>query len=104
MSKDEGVDDLIEWATAQVADDESRADVATAAFLQGDRTGLNGVHPSVLRHVYGWTPARVLRLTSTLRRLLDGFSYEGRETFAIMALVEALYADRPGYREEWRPA
>lgn len=34
---------------------------------------------------------------------IDDFSYEAGETRAVMTLVEALYADRPGYREKWRP-
>ena len=54
-------------------------------------------------HIAYWDPDRVVRLIAALRRALDGFSYEARETAIIMDLGEALFGDHPDYREEWRP-
>lgn len=63
------------------------------------------VRPFVLRH----DPARVLRDVEAKRRLLqraesdladDQWDEAAQETVKVLALP---YADREGYREEWRP-
>ena len=61
------------------------------------------VYIPIAEHIARWDPARVLRLITALRRALDEYSHEGRETAIIMAIGEALYGDHPDYREEWRP-
>lgn len=71
-------------------------------------------------HIAAHDPARVLREIDAKRQLLDW--YEQRATIdsrgedpddyenvtgstleTVMQTLAAVYADRPGYREEWRP-
>ncbi len=53
-------------------------------------------------HIARWDPARVLALTAVLRRMVDEFSFEGRETAMLIELGAALYGDHPDWRDEWR--
>lgn len=48
-----------------------------------------------------WSPGKVMMLCTRLRLMIEEFSFEGRETTMLIELVTALYADRPGWREEW---
>jgi hypothetical protein len=56
-------------------------------------------------HIARWDPARVLAEVNAKRRILDEavrlMSYDGE--FQFLELLALPYADRPGYREEWRP-
>ncbi|MCL6734393.1 DUF6221 family protein [Streptomyces neyagawaensis] len=67
-------------------------------------------------HIAEWDPARVLREIDAKRRIIDQherYSAERRRMMGgwdpqsddspILAALAAVYADRPGYREEWRP-
>jgi hypothetical protein len=63
-----------------------------------------------LAHIARHDPARVLAEVVAKRRILDLFtppvSEWGSETLRLYGLAQLLalpYADRPGYREEWRP-
>ena len=61
--------------------------------------------PGLADHVAEWDPARVLREIDAKRRILATLHEEGGDRmFAdIFRLLALPYADRPGYREEWRP-
>lgn len=71
-------------------------------------------------HIIRWNPARVLREVEAKRQILDhiagrldpGESDGGWESVdaetdgmasAVLQLLALPYADRPGYRDEWRP-
>ncbi len=58
--------------------------------------------PQEAAHIIRWQPNRVLALTAVLRRMVDEFSYEGRETAMLIELGAALYGDHPDFRPEWR--
>lgn len=116
---------MVDWAKAQVAEDERVAREATpgrwklwAMEVRADIDGTSNLdtslpvaqtyHEAGLRtcnatHIAIWGPARVLALTKALRKALDEFSWEAREVDILAGLVEALYSDRDGYQEEWRP-
>lgn len=81
--------------------------------FDGSRAAANGMHAS--RH----DPARVLREIDAKRRMIDTFTrrYEASKASSTttatgahwvmladtLRLLALPYADRPGYREEWRP-
>jgi len=123
------MDDLVQWLRAQLDEDERIA--RAAASLQADPEngwGTQGraitphigvVHEEeARRHIVGWNPARVLRETDAKRQMLaihrpyvaepgqaclgcaGGIEWE---TCPVVRLLALPYADRPGYREEWRP-
>ena len=76
--------------------------------------------PEMAAHVAEFDPARVLREVEAKRRILDDYerAFEDRKLhpgdlalagarLALHGVVKLLalpYSDRPGYREEWRPA
>jgi hypothetical protein len=120
-----GIDDLVTWLRVQMDDDERVARLATtgtwklwAMEVRADIDGSSDLDTSLpvaqtyheaglltfnAQHIAFWDPPRVLALIAALRAIIGSFSWEAQETRAIQALAEALYADRPGYREEWRP-
>ncbi|MDX3068734.1 DUF6221 family protein [Streptomyces sp. ND04-05B] len=57
----------------------------------------------------GWTHERVLREIEAKRRIIGAFENYDREApeldvpESVVRLLALPYADRPGYREEWRP-
>lgn len=56
----------------------------------------------VIQHVETWNPDRVLAECEAKREILD----VTRGTYSsdlVRRLLALPYADRPGYREEWRP-
>jgi hypothetical protein len=75
----------------------------------------------VARHIAEWDPARVLREIDAKRRLVDWHRKTTQAEFSsgayrtvgcrcydgwpctTLRLLALPYADRPGYREEWRP-
>jgi len=95
---------LSDFLLAQIAEDEAVAREADAADIQ--------TVPH--EHVARWNPARVLAECESKRRIVvlhsdidpcdahDGATMETVpcETLRLLALP---YADRPGWREEWRP-
>jgi hypothetical protein len=124
------MDDLVQWLRAQLDEDERTAratiwdgsgnkldweliasatvDVGGDEFYVGDRT--------IANHMMAWEPARVLREIDAKRQIISEHDTEGWKigdrvhdcqwtdrpcrTLRLLALP---YADRPGYREEWRP-
>lgn len=72
--------------------------------------------PGIVPHVAEHDPARVLREIEAKRRIIDQherYAAERRRMMGgwdpqsddspILAALAAVYSDRPGYREEWRP-
>lgn len=105
--------DLVTWLLAQLDEDEQRAHAAAEPFVHGDRTGMDGLHPQILSYVRQWVPARVLAEVDAKRRIIELYSgtaqypdfsggYDSAAEDAIK-LLAVPYADRPGYRDEWRP-
>lgn len=90
-------------------------DAGEDEFYAGDRT--------IANHVVAWDPARVLRTVEAKRQLLvehagtENYVYTDDGTPACstcgdstirfpcrtVRILAAEYADRDGYREEWRP-
>lgn len=99
------MEELIEWLRVQLD-----ADERVARRLIGATQSVTNVPnfymvggPAAEAYWVHFTPGRVLRLITAVRLMLDEFSWESREMANLMLLAEALYGDRPGYREEWRP-
>lgn len=121
------VDDLITWLRAQIDEDERAAQKAWGAEwraeLQEPRQHIvtvgasqvqDGVSvasgaPAVLPHIAAHSPARVLREVEAKRRIiaseLSPYPEAAHADVATVTLrlLALPYADRPGYREEWRP-
>jgi len=116
-------DDLIAFMRAQLDEDERVAREADPAWHRrivselADRA-LYGIHKQV-RHLAVWEPGRVLAEVDAKRQVMDlhptvpedwatDIAGDCRtcsepapcKTVRVLALP---YADRPGYREEWRP-
>lgn len=72
-----------------------------ARIVEGEVTIIGRVDRLDAEHIVLWDPARTLALTAALRRLLDEFSGEASETRALVTLGAALYAGRPGWRDDW---
>jgi Family of unknown function (DUF6221) len=113
-----GVEDLVLWLRAQLDDDErvareaSRYDDEDAAEWKitygWSRVARHKVHRTGMRQTLppgAPSPARVLAEVDAKRRIIDEAirleSYDGE--FEFLELLALPYADRPGYREEWRP-
>jgi hypothetical protein len=115
--------DLITWLRAQLDDDERVARTAldrhpapwVGAFKQVTSEPNGGVIAPVAstetrqasHHIARWDPARVLAEVDAKRRVLDLRDSEYDEHRAALngavRLLALPYADRDGYREEWRP-
>ena len=122
--------DLATWLLEQIAKDERQVDELRESDY-GDRTliqedwGGDGIYAPDLNDFGGlWiTPARVLAECAAKRRIIDEHhkveEYADPITFCsacgghpshgsdwpcyTLRLLALPYADRPGYREEWRP-
>lgn len=117
------MDDLITWLRDQIDDDERAARTAACGpWRQGTGGGgyvLGGPNGQFViaaqsqawnaGHIARHDPARVLAEVDAKRRRLDEIESMLRddptdETARYLAQIDALpYADRDGYREEWRP-
>lgn len=116
--------DLVTWLRAKLDEDERLAHAVSEHLAYGGPRGFGlgpGELPEPIRQfIWNGTPARVLAEVEAKRRRLDvlerlalnphndddfGLGLYGPDGFgADLLRVEALpYADRPGYREEWRP-
>ena len=125
------MDDLVEWLRAQLDDDEQEAQDAlkrttTTRRRIGGEWVEDTVQPPEWRRSV-WGPARVLREIDAKRQILDQGAYWNERAVSeavdppkfpqpgldLGLLLDAMnpalrllalpYADRPGYREEWRP-
>lgn len=116
------MDELVDFLRAQFDEeaDEARAaggdewrrqdhplDTVAVYDSQGEPVVYDEGEPSEAQqvHIARHDPARVLRDVDAKRRVLDTLHEEGGDRmFAdIFRLLALPYADRPGYREEWRP-
>ncbi|MER7801223.1 DUF6221 family protein [Streptomyces parvulus] len=62
----------------------------------------------VARHIAEHDPARVLREIDAKRQIVDRYAWlrehgDTGGTVWVLPLLALPYADRPGYRDEWRP-
>ncbi|MGX4657090.1 DUF6221 family protein [Micromonospora sp. SCSIO 07396] len=124
------MDDLVTWLRAQLDDDEQAAIGTGATGHPAWRVVVTDAQssptPAQAAHIERHGPWRVMREVEANRRILDrhasydfpadtedgpgAYSWTGRcdhchEPWPCPDLrdVASQYADRPGYREEWRP-
>jgi hypothetical protein len=119
------MNDLITWLRAQLDDDERVARLWPEHDWRavGDEVvsteDLVVAESGAAEHIARWDPARVLALIADVRRMIRMFEQRadegqqpGGQVFgyhatgmgtAIRCITEGLYADREGYRDEWRP-
>lgn len=115
--------DLAEWLLAQIADDEQVARTASEALVNGGRTGTDDACVEARQHIYRFTPRRVLDECAAKRKLIERITEDvvGAEQYVddyyrvstdpplvpaselMLRDMAAVYADRPGYRAEWKP-
>ncbi|MGJ3223773.1 DUF6221 family protein [Micromonospora aurantiaca (nom. illeg.)] len=103
------MDDLVIWLRQQLDDDEQAAVAAGHASHFYDCSG------ECFDHHERWDDARVLAEVEAKRRLLRQFELRGNAVRAtvqpstggvwddLLRMLALPYADRPGYREQWRP-
>ena len=122
--------DLASWLLEQIAEDERQvdelreSDYGDRTLIQEDWSG-DGIYAPDLNDFGGlWiTPARVLAECEAKRRIIDehpktdrydesiafcltcenGHARPGAYPCYTLRLLALPYADRPGFREEWRP-
>ncbi|MEV7140741.1 DUF6221 family protein [Streptomyces tauricus] len=124
------MDDLVRWLGMQLDEDERIARAATPGPWHAQDGGVISddddqwpVASAESRrdradrvHVATWDPARVLReieakrsiieqherYAAERRRMMGGWDPQSDDS-PILAALAAVYADRPGYLESWRP-
>lgn len=79
---------------------------ATVVAITGE--AVERQHLVDAEHIARHNPARVLREIDAKRRIVDRYAWlrEHGDTGGaawVLPLLALPYADRPGYREEWRP-
>lgn len=118
-----GVPELVEWVRAQVDEDERVAREAlhrqaTTRRMIGRRMIEETIQPIAAWRTSVWPPARVLAEADAKRRILElcvpsGYDDDGKPFYVggygeaywdVVRLLALPYADRPGYRNGWRPA
>jgi hypothetical protein len=116
-----GMDELVRWLREQLDDDEQVAQDAAWPSGHWKRDAISCVvdadtkalviygegtpSSSQADHIVRWDPARALAEVDAKRRILDEairlMGYDGE--FQFLEMLALPYADRAGYREEWRP-
>lgn len=120
------MDDLVQWLRAQLDEDERTARAADEGPWQGKHLGRHdqaavdtGARGGLIQldgpraaangtHIVVHDPARVLREIDAKRRIVDRYAWlrdhgDTGGTAWVLPLLALPYADRPGYREAWRP-
>ncbi|NUS74912.1 MAG: hypothetical protein HOV70_01760 [Streptomyces sp.] len=126
------MDDLMQWLTTQLDEDEQTAQAATPGPWEQGGIGDYGWTVNFSRRNSGvevedgeqgyadaafiaaHDPARVLREVEAKREIVrqadlylcdsgPGCGYRTKHGHSVLRLLALAYADRPGYREEWRP-
>ncbi|MFE2712261.1 DUF6221 family protein [Streptomyces mirabilis] len=124
------MDELVRWLGEQLDEDEriarSAGGVVYLGWAEGGWVeaeipktewkgpGDDGRHVGSVRraedraHIARHDPARVLREIEAKRRIVDRYAWlrehgDTGGTAWVLPLLALPYADRPGYREEWRP-
>lgn len=106
--------DLIAWLRAVLDEDERVAHTMAEPMDELARNGIESVsYPAVLDFLDHFTAGRMLVEVESKRGLLvhihnelvdDLTTWErGSVPGEMLRLLAAPYADRPGYRDEWRP-
>jgi hypothetical protein len=93
------------WYIGGAVDPTKPCQVNTFPDLRLVADGLNWL---VAEHIAAHNPARVLREIDAKRRIVDRYEWlrehgDTGGTAWVLPLLALPYADRPGYREEWRP-
>jgi hypothetical protein len=99
---------LVEWFRAQLDEDARVARAASDPNCYFDLLGGSNAEEAFLRE---FDPARVLREVEAKRALIgkldgdpfDALGAEGAYELLVLQHLALPYADRHGYREEWRP-
>jgi len=107
---------LTSWLLAQIAQDEERAASAVGRGIVWPRLADIVAEHDVQSgwHVVRWHPARVLAECEAKRRIVEEHEGDGQlctglidrdDSRACLTLryLATVYADAPGFREEWRP-
>ncbi|CBG71888.1 hypothetical protein SCAB_48371 [Streptomyces scabiei 87.22] len=121
------MDDMVQWLGQQLDEDERIARVATPGPWEQSGIGEYGWAVSFSRpgagvevedsdqgradadFIAAHDPARVLCEIDAKRRIIAAYENYDREApeldvpESVLRLLALPYADRPGYREEWRP-
>jgi hypothetical protein len=117
------MDELVEWLRAQLDEDEQAARRAGDSFRQVGETGVivaiegdraeecaSANWAGIAEHIVRHDPARVLREVDAKRQMIGAIEHllvQVDDPFAdakgVLRLLALPYADRPGFREEWRP-
>lgn len=111
--------DLVAWLTQILDEDEKRVQGALSADYLGEKPRFYGVDTGAHRddwglHTFHVAPERVLADIAAKRAIIalhddqhecsdlsaSDWPYLGCQTLRLLA---SAYADRPGYRDEWRP-
>lgn len=123
-----GMDDLVAWLRAQLDEDERVAKAADSGRWLPEGKGISfefyadefpdGEAWAYLVadtkanqwHITNWAPARVLAEVEAKREILESAAvlddWDGGNPYMAARIIRALalpYADRDGYRAEWRP-
>ncbi|MEU5742039.1 DUF6221 family protein [Streptomyces tendae] len=118
--------DLVQFLHARLDEDERTARAATAGPWRANKHkygaevytesgegvafdhDAGGVGWDDADFIAEWDPARVLREIDAKRRIVDRYAWlrehgDTGGTAWVLPLLALPYADRPGYRDEWRP-
>jgi hypothetical protein len=100
------MNDLAEFLLARIAEDEAIARTADPAT--GTWRSLDMCRETEEAHVVRWSPTRVLAECEAKRPTIERvckviWAIYGVRDEVLMQLA-TVYADHPGYRDEWRPA
>lgn len=115
------MDDLVHWFGEQLDEDQRIARAAGNSWYGFDPTQqIAFVSPQDAIHIATHSPTQVLREIDAKRRIAELHDYYRSESLSnapacflcgpgfgwpcpTMRSLALPYADRPGYREEWRP-
>lgn len=119
------MDELVQWLGEQLDEDERIARRAGDSFRQIGETGVivategdraeecaTANWAGVAEHIVEHDPAQVLREIDAKRKIIEdcrgiivGWHHEESREFArdVLCNLAGVYADRPGYRKQWRP-
>ncbi len=121
------VDDLVSWLRQQLREDEVLAQKPISEQIPAERWGVTyrlpgdmdlicreassravgAIEAGFANHVARWDPARVLAEVEAKRALID-YCYPTRipaleaVAYTVVLHLAQPFADRPGFRDEWR--
>jgi hypothetical protein len=96
------------------SDEQEVADTRGASWWRRE-DGDQPEYPANAEHIARWDPDRALREVEAKRRILDAyeqreeegqhvdvFGYHATGLLLAVRMIAEVYADQPGYREDWR--